>query len=368
MGSVNAYQTADGKRYRVRYRTPNRRQTDKRGFRTKREAELYLAEVETTKAAGGYIEISASRVTIGTLGAEWLAGQSQLKPSSLRSIQIAWRMQVQPVFGNVPVGDVRHSQVQKWVTEVAASRSPTTVIRAFGILAGILDVAVKDRRIPSNPARGVNLPRKTPKEHRYLSHQKLNDLAEHAGEHGTLILVLGYTGIRWGEATGLRVRDIDLTRRRINVSVNAVEVGNEIIIGTPKTYKRRSVAFPSFLTDLIAQQCAGKRPDDLVFATANGNHVRRATQGERTWFKSALKAAKLESMTVHDLRHTAASLAISSGANVKAVQRMLGHASAAMTLDVYANLFDDDLDSLANRLDDAARISVVGKMWANDKF
>ncbi len=57
----------------------------------------------------------------------------------------------------------------------------------------------------------------------------------------------------------------------------------------------------------------------------------------------------------HELRHTAASLAVSSGANVKAVQRMLGHASAALTLDTYADLFDDDLDAVADRLDDAAR-------------
>ena len=72
-------------------------------------------------------------------------------------------------------------------------------------------------------------------------------------------------------------------------------------------------------------------------------------------------------MTVHDLRHTAASLAISSGANVKAVQRMLGHASAAMmTLDVYSSLFDDDLDAVADSLDREASQLVVGKMWANE--
>jgi integrase len=58
-------------------------------------------------------------------------------------------------------------------------------------------------------------------------------------------------------------------------------------------------------------------------------------------------------VTPHDLRHTAASLAVSAGANVKAVQRMLGHASAAMTLDVYADLFDDDLEAVATALHDA---------------
>lgn len=70
----------------------------------------------------------------------------------------------------------------------------------------------------------------------------------------------------------------------------------------------------------------------------------------------ALRESGIPRVTPHELRHTAASLAVQSGANVKAVQRMLGHASAAMTLDVYADLFDDDLDVLAQRLDSAARL------------
>ena len=69
------------------------------------------------------------------------------------------------------------------------------------------------------------------------------------------------------------------------------------------------------------------------------------------FFDPARDAAGLGDLTPHDLRHTAASLAIASGANVKAVQRMLGHASAAMTLDVYAGLFGDDLDAVAEALD-----------------
>lgn len=75
----------------------------------------------------------------------------------------------------------------------------------------------------------------------------------------------------------------------------------------------------------------------------------------------ALTDAGLPRMTVHDLRHTAASLAIASGANVKAMQRMLGHASAAMTLDVYADLFDDDVDAVSAALDQARTAAVVSK-------
>ncbi|MGX5653671.1 tyrosine-type recombinase/integrase [Geodermatophilus nigrescens] len=84
-------------------------------------------------------------------------------------------------------------------------------------------------------------------------------------------------------------------------------------------------------------------------------------------FDPAVRQAGLTDITPHDLRHTAASLAVASGASVKAVQRMLGHASAAMTLDVYSGLFDDDLSDLAARMDAAAREAAsarVGAVWA----
>ncbi|WP_307804576.1 site-specific integrase [Curtobacterium flaccumfaciens] len=116
---------------------------------------------------------------------------------------------------------------------------------------------------------------------------------------------------------------------------------------------------------MIARACEGKDRDDLVFPSTNGSCVRRtrASKGSKSWFVSALAKCGLDPMTPHDLRHTAASLVISSGANVKAVQRMLGHASAAMTLDVYADLFDDDLTALADGLDDAARAADVFDLW-----
>ena len=84
-------------------------------------------------------------------------------------------------------------------------------------------------------------------------------------------------------------------------------------------------------------------------AAACSGTITFATDG----FDDAAVAVGLDGLTPHELRHTAASLAVSSGANVKAVQRMLGHVSAAMTLDVYSSLFDGDLDGLANRLDEA---------------
>lgn len=353
MGFVSAYETAAGRRYRVRYRKPDHSEGQKRGFKTKRDAELFLSTVEIGKATGQFIDPGASRVLVSELGQQWLRTRVNLKPSSLKPVQSSWRVYVEPKWGGWPIGSISHSEVQAWVSALAADRSATTVLRAYGILAAILDAAVLDKRIPANPARNIKLPRKVSKEHVYLTHQEVERLAQHSGKHATLIYVLSYTGLRWGEAIGLRVKDLDLRGRRISVVVNAVEVGGYIEVGTPKTHKRRAVAIPVFLVPYLQQQVSGKAPTDLVFAGPNGLHMRRTrvSTGSKSWFKTALHMAELDPMTLHDLRHTAASLAISSGANVKAVQRMLGHASAAMTLDTYADLFNDDVDRVATALD-----------------
>ena len=357
MGSITPYETSAGKRYRVRYRKPDRSQTDKRGFRTKRDAELFLASTEVRKATGEFIDASASRIPLSELGAIWMQSQSHLKLSSLAVVEVAWRIHVEPKWGRRMLGAIRHSEVQAWVSELSSRKSASVVIRAYGVLAGIMDVAVKDRRIPSNPARGANLPRKSGKERHYLSHGQVQLLADESRANSTLILFLACTGLRWGEAVGLRVRSIDMLRRRILVRANAVNVRGTITPGTPKSHESRSVPFPMFLADELAKQCEGKSRDQLVFG--NGDAYLPTPTPKDGWFHGARKRS-CESdgqfpahLTLHDLRHTAASLAISAGANVKAVQRMLGHASAAMTLDTYADLFDDDLDAVANALDEA---------------
>ena len=385
MGTIEPYETGGGRRYRVRYRTPDtRRQTSKRGFTSKREAQLFLATVDVSIARGDFINPASARVYISELGREWLAvKESTLKPSSYRALADAWRVYVEPRWGTVQVSAVQHSAVREWVRQLTAGTAPTNrraragavapsasrpksatvVIRAHGVLLSILEVAVRDRRIPHNAARGVDLPRKRKKAHQYLTHEEVHRLATAAGgERGTVVQVAAYTGLRWGELSALRVRDIDMLRRRLAVTENAVRVGAEVHVGSPKTHELRSVGFPSFLAMPLARLCEGKAREDLVFGDGLEYMQRpRASGGSRSWFVTALDAAGLDPMTVHDLRHTAASLAISSGANVKAVQRMLGHASAAMTLDVYADLFDDDVDTVSAALDAARSRAVVAR-------
>ncbi|WP_336643503.1 site-specific integrase [Microbacterium sp. MMO-113] len=357
MATIEAYSAGGRTLYRVRYRTPDRKQTSKRGFKTKRDAREFLHSIESSKSQGTFIDAADSKALVAALGADWLAGQSHLKPSSLRPVESAWRLYVEPRWGRRSVGSIRHSDVQAWVSELTAGLSATSVLRIYGVLAGILDVAVKDRRLQSNPARGVNLPRKSAAGKTYLTHEQAALLARCAGQHALLVDVLAYTGLRWGEATALRVRDIDVVRRRLNVTENAVMVGSKIHVGTPKTHESRWVPYPAFVADRL-QSIVASRPSLDSLAFGDGFDHLRLPNSRDGWFAAAVKRAQAEDptfprVTPHGLRHTAASLAVSAGANVKAVQRMLGHASAAMTLDVYIDLFDDDLNAVADALDQA---------------
>ncbi|WAC92259.1 tyrosine-type recombinase/integrase [Mycobacterium sp. Aquia_213] len=360
MATISSYNTAHGKRYRVRYRTPDRRQTDKRGFRTKREAEQFAATVEVTKLRGEYISPTLGRVTIGELGPAWLERrQGHMKPSGFRSYESAWRVHVEPAWGRSRVSEIRFTAVQGWVSQLAITRGPVVVQTAYSVLARILDDAVQDRLLASNPARGVKLPKRPPRRNVYLTAGQLNRLADESGRYRSLVLLLGVGGLRWGEAAALRVGDVNFLRRRIDLHRNAVQVGTRIVVGTLKSNQNRAVVLPEFVIEALAEVARGKGRDDLFWPTSSGRYMGPPASKD-SWLSGAVARCRkadptFPRVTAHALRHTAASLAISAGANPKVVQRMLGHASAAMTLDVYADLFDSDLSSVAES---------VGKLWA----
>ena len=134
------------------------------------------------------------------------------------------------------------------------------------------------------------------------------------------------------------------------VEGSLAEVNGRLVFGTTKAHASRSVPVPGFLREHLATAMTGKGRDDLLFTSPQSEPLRLSNFRQRV-FDPAVCSAGLDGLTPHGLRHTAASLAVNSRANVKSVQRMLGHASAAMTLDVYADLFDDELDDVAGRLD-----------------
>jgi len=368
VATISSYTTRGGKRYRVRYRTPDHRQTDKRGFRTKREAEAFAATVEVKKLTGEYISETAGQITIGALAPAWLERKEHsTAPSNYRTIESAWRVHVQPVWGHRRVSDISVTEIEGWVAAMVKSKkSPTIVIRAHGVLSGILTDAVKGRRLAANPAKGIdNLPRKIARRHVYLTADDVHRLASECREHHALVLVLAFCGLRWGEAIALRVHDVEFLKRRLTVAENAVQIGARHAVGHTKGKAVRAVPVPEFVLTAISELCRGKGPGDLVFSDGDYLPRPKSTNG---WFKRAVDRSCVQAITPHDLRHTAASLAVSAGVNVLALARMLGHKDPSVTLRVYADLFDSDLDAIAVNLHNQYSPAIVGKMWAEESF
>ncbi|AYA26713.1 site-specific integrase [Rhodococcus rhodochrous] len=360
MAAVVKYVTSKGEqRYEVRYRTPDHRTTRKRGFKTKRDAQLWADRLGVSLARGEFVATSAGRATVGELGARWLEHQrGHMRPSGWRSYESTWRTHVEPRWGRTPVARIRHTDLQGWVSELAAQRGPVTVRRAHSLLAQILDGAVRDGLVASNPARGARMPRKPSPRHIFLSHEQVAALADEAGRYRSLVLLLSYCGLRWGEVAALRPMDIDFLKRRVRLERNAVNVGREIVVGPLKGHQARTVPVPGLVLEALARACEGRGRDELLWPARDGGYLRPPSSHD-SWLSGAVERCQRSDpsfprITVHGLRHTAASLMVSAGANVKAVQAALGHETASMTLDTYAALFSGDLDAVADALDRAA--------------
>lgn len=330
---------------------------------TKAEALAWGNEQERRIRRGEWTDPALGKVTVADLVDKWYSTLT-VKPSTRFAYERIVMTIILPRWGNVRLDKIATSDVRAWIAGLTRpsgrKAGPSLARKTHGVFSQMLDLAVMDGRLPRNPARPTAgtrgfLPRLTKTQDRtYLSDQQLHTLATECGDYRTFILFLGYTGLRWGEATALRVRDVNPLLGRVTVARAVAEVGGELVWGLPKSHAARTVPVPAFLRDGLTVAMGGKGLDDLVFTSPTGAVLRNRNFTSRVLAAASRRAGLAEAVTPHDLRHTAASLAIASGANVKAVQRMLGHGSAALTLDTYAGLFADDLDDVAERLNERA--------------
>lgn len=292
MATVHKYQTRSGAtRYEVRFRTPDRRSTRRRGFEKRGDAQRWAAKVEVSKQTGAYISATAGRVTLGELGPAWLARQKgHMKPSGFRTYDTSWRTHVAPKWGRTRLFDIRHTDIQAWISKLSGRRGAVTVRTAHLTLSSILADAVRDGLLAGNPAAGIKLPPKPEPKQISLTAEQLDALAGEAGRYRGLILLLGVGGPRFGEAAALRVRDVHFLKRRVQLRSNAVKVGqmaegewpagvtveDGFQVGSLKGGRSRVLVVPQFVIDAISQTAAGKDRDDLLWPSRSGGHLRPA--------------------------------------------------------------------------------------------
>lgn len=365
MASIKKYKTAKGTAWRVQYRSPDGRSRTKQGFRTKDEAEAWAAANTVAIGQGRWVDQNLGKKRVEDYHELFFATKAHLSPTSLHVMESSWKTWVEPVWGRRQVGSIQRGEVQAWLSQNSAQA--VTIRRAHGILAGILDLAKEEGAVLENKARGVTLPRKPSPKHVYLTMEQLVKLANECSKFGELVLLLGTSGLRWGEATGLQVRDIPDIGSRIAVTRAVKWSGRDMHIGELKGRDNRVVSVPGSVMNALRGLAADKPGDAWLFAESDGSPLRLLGHG--SWFDEAVKRLTAgespvlpERITPHGLRHVAAGLMISAGANVKVVQRQLGHKDAAITLNTYAALFDADLDQIGEALEGMLS-GVVGLSW-----
>lgn len=367
MPAPTKYLNAKGEtRWQVRYRKPNGDPTRKTGFERRKDAEDWWTGQAGAIRKGAFVSQRAGQTKVSTLLRNYADSLHHLSPSTReRYTGIANGILTQE-FGGVPLNKMSRPVVRAWIAaQVDAERPAETIHKQAGVVRRALALGVEDGLLASNPADGRKLPPITPTEMRFLDLDQLTKLAAAAGTDSAAIWVLGICGLRMGELVGLRHGDIDRRAGVIHIARSVTLVNNRHVEGPPKNKKRRTVPLPPTVADMIP---AALNPDQLVFPAPEGGFIRHGNWRTRI-FDPAVTAAKVSPITVekvvkgkkmkvveyelhpHELRHTAASLMIAQGANIKAVSSALGHARASITLDRYGHLYPSDLDALTGSLD-----------------
>lgn len=347
---ANVAKRPDG-RWRARYRDAAGRE-HARHFSRRVDAQRWLDETTAAVVTGRYVDPKAGRVTVEAFATQWRSSLVH-RDGYLRVIDNALKNYIVPTFGDRALSSLRRSDVQAFVSALAQDRSANSVHNIFRVLSQVMGAAVDDLLVPASPCSRVKLPSRPTTAVKPPTPADVARLAEQvAPRQRALVVLLAGTGLRVSEALGLQVGDVDFLRATLRIERQRDSRREGFI--PPKTRSSvRTVPLGRIVVDELAAHLAayGPAPDGSVFTDELGRPLTYSTW-RHVW------AAVGTNYKTHDLRHYAASALIAGGASVKQVQMILGHASAAVTLGVYAHLWPGD-DERARAILDTALADCV---------
>ncbi|MFI2227079.1 tyrosine-type recombinase/integrase [Streptomyces fradiae] len=354
-------------RWRVRWYGPDGKPKAKTfGKLPQAEAEVHAITARLDK--GSYRDPKSGKTAVRIVAEEWFTSKRRIGRTTRHDYRELLDNYVIPKWGDWQVAAIQWEDVSAWITDLCTKPGKSgrvlgaqRVVKTYRVLSMVMKHAVFSKRIASSPCHDHDLPRPDDdEEHVYLTYDQLERLASAAGEYRLLVLTLGYCGIRWAEASAVKVGRLNVPQRRIRIVQNYTDVRGELALGPVKNHEKRSVPLPRSFADELGTLAHGRGQHDLLFTAPEGGPLRYSNFRSRI-FDPAVRDAGLGGMgvTPHKLRHTAASLAIAAGADVKVVQTMLGHKDASMTLNVYGHLFPDRLDEVADALDAGRKVALA---------
>jgi integrase len=346
------------KRYKARIKVHGR-EVATRIFKRKRDAEHWEDDQYRKLRVGEWFDPRRGKVPLSEVAVDWLESRGLMKRKTRAADNTAWKQHIEPRFGRLPVASITTADVSAWVGRmVADGRAPSTASRYLASLRSLLEFARQDGRTAANAAATAKVPRsgRVRREPQFLSRDQIAELMDAAtGRYVDVIKVLALTGMRWGELAGLRVGDrirVPGQGLRLQRAVLASSDTGELYEDTLKNHAARTVPLVAELVPILDSWSAGKSDDQWVFPAPEGGPLSESNWKRAVQWPKAKTAIGKRTFRVHDLRHTCASLWLAGGADPKVLQRILGHASAAMTMDLYGHLIDTNLWAAADRLRD----------------
>jgi integrase len=329
--------TTRGPRYKVRLRRPDGSEYSKT-FRTRKEADAFEAAQRTDQARGVWTDPTAGRETVTEYAERWMAARVNLKPLTREQYASLLKLYIVPKLGGYRLGRITPDIVRTWHAGLVLSARPgsTRPARAYRLLRTIMGTAEADGLIGRNPCllRGVKV--ETGPERTIASIDEVWALADAVRPvRRAMVLVAGFMGLRFGELLGLQRRHVDLLHGAITVEQQRLEVGRQVVIGTPKSRAGyRTVHVPPVLVPELEQHLerwAEPGPEGFVFVGEKGVPVRR-TNWSVEW-RQACRAVGKDGFRFHDLRHTANMLVASlPGVTTKDLMARMGHSSSQAAL------------------------------------
>lgn len=345
-------------KYQVLYRDPATKKERSAGvFSRKSDAEGQRRLLEHRLELGEWVDPESKRTPYSEWAQTWLTTRSHVSPKTRESYISLLNSRILPTFGESRLGDIRTVAIERWISGMShEGLSASRIRQAHQVLSSTLGAAVRNQMLSTNPAAGVALPRKIQREMLIATPSEIDAIADAMPErYGTLVYVLGYCGLRIGEAIALRRRRVNLLLGELTVAESATEVHGALVFGETKNRTRRLVAVPHFLGRRLErhlEEFTAASAESLVFTSTGGGPIRLSNYRERFW-KPALRQADANPLLrIHDLRHTAASLLIAQGTHPKVIQEHLGHSSIAITMDRYGHLYPSERSRVAAALDE----------------
>ncbi|MBV8984960.1 MAG: site-specific integrase, partial [Acidimicrobiia bacterium] len=352
----------------VRWRDPRPRE---KSFRTKAEAERFERRVGYGLDTGTYRDPLYDRVTFAQWHERWWPTvQVGRAPKTVSQYEWALRLHVLPHLGPRRLSTIRRIDLEEWLAELHAEGLGYSSIRRARTLAGmVLSSAVDSGIIAANPGAGIRLKKPPTKAKQALTAAQVEVLADAFEErYRALILVLGYGGLRPGEALALRRRHFDHLHASLIVEEAQSEANGRLHVSDTKTHKIRLVPLPESVSEALAahlRQHAEADGDALIFTTPAGTRMRLSNLFHREWSQARVRAGLPKWVTPYTLRHTCASLLAACGVDCGTAAEIMGH-DPAVYLSIYRHLYPGDLQRAAAALDRArrqvARVSDGGEL------